>query len=232
MFLKQSTRCTDQRPLLSSTVYLALALIFTGIGGCSQDVPPCLLELPVYDAAGDRLNMSIVSVTREDDRSVDFLKATRDVRMKAMRDVLRFPEKLATGLRIEVTLSDEHRRRTVARIPLLHCEQRASLRHGQSDTGADVTISSAEAYIVGCKIDGNWWVRTMPMFGAPDYTSSALQGYIRARDGFVRIDFPMGERLIVVLGRGKELVKSFAVNVTAGRNNVLGPIDVTGSCPK
>jgi hypothetical protein len=69
------------------------------------------------------------------------------------------------------------------------------------------------------------------MFGTPD-ESAAVQGYIRQSDGVFRIFFPNGERLIVVIGRGRDPLKVFAVNVTAGSKNDIGTVDLADSCPK
>lgn len=199
--------------------------------GCAGEPPSCFLDLSVHDSAGERVKFRIVSVTREDDRKVDFLKAPDEFRMVVAGERLRFPRKAANGMGLQLTLEDARGRRIIERLPLLGCEQRATIRRGQADSGADVFISSAEGRLAGCQLAGDWWIRAVPMFGTPD-TSTATQGYVRNADGFFRVDFSSGERLIVVVGRGKEPVKVFAVNVTAGSKNNIGTVDLSGSCPK
>src|SRR5258706_10579777 len=125
---------------------------------------------------------------REGDKNLDFLTAADESRMVANGSRLYFPKKAANGLRLSLRLLDSKGRNTVARVPLLACEQQATVRFGEADSGADVINSTAEGHLVGCTLDAEWWVRTMPMFGVPE-TSAAVQGYIRKQDGFFRIDF-------------------------------------------
>lgn len=229
----------DSAPLLKEelchtecVMLLGLVLMLTASSACAQGLhPPCVLEVPVYDATGNKLDFSITAVTREDDKNVDFLKAPDDFRMTVSGNRVYFPKNLARGLRIELTLEGRKRGRLRKDVPLLACEQRVSARYGELDSGADVSISTAEGHLSGCRLDGDWWIRTMPMFGTAD-ESRAIEGYVRTTDGSFRVDFPSGERLIVVVGRDREPVKVFAVNVTAGARNNIGNVDLSGSCPK
>ena len=212
--------------------FFAVMIGLAATAGCADDPrPPCFLELPVYDPTGNQLDFRVTGVVKEGDKTADFLRTQGEFRMTVSGDRVYFPKRLANGLRVEVTLENKKGRKIIQRVPLLSCEQRTTVRYGQSDSGADVFVSTAEGRLSGCRLDGDWWVRSMPMFGTPD-DSAAMQGYVRRSDGFFRVFAPSGERLIVVVGKGKEPIKMLAVNVTAGAKNAIGVVDLSGSCPK
>lgn len=224
--LKKEARCRKRLSLL------ILAVLLAGNISCADTRrPPCVLEVPVYGPTGSRLDFRIIAVTREDDKKADFLKAPAEARMTVDGNRLYFPRGAANGLRIAITLENKGGKRTIESVPLLACEQWVTVRYAEVDSGADVFISSAEGRLSGCPLDGDWWIRTVPMFGTPD-VSKVLQGYIRRSDGFFRIHSISGERLLVVVGKDKNPVRVFAVDVTAGGKNEIGIVDLAGSCPK
>jgi hypothetical protein len=220
---------------LTCVLLLGLALVlFAGSSFAQTPRPPCTLDLSVYGPAGNKLDFGIAGVTRADDNSIDFLTAPEEFRMVVDGSRLYFPKSAVNGLQIELTLEirQGRGRRAVRTLPLLACEQQATVRYGQMDAQVleDASVSSAEGRLFGCQLDGHWWIRATPMFGTPEQ-SIALQGYVRRSDGYFRIDFSEGVRLIVVVGKEKEPVKAFAVDVTLGAKNNLGDIDLSGSCP-
>jgi len=218
--------------LLRGLGTLGAGLLLTATSGCaSEKAAGCAVQFSVYDARGTPLDFRVSAATRADNETVNLLGTSSGRGMRASGDSLYYPATAVNGLRIRATLESADGRRIKKDIPLLACQQRATVRYGQSDSGADVFISSAEGHLTGCTLKGDWWVRSMPMFGTPD-DSTAVQGYVRREDGFFRVDFPAGERLIVVVGKDKTPVKVFAVDVTAGKKNDLGKVDLSGSCPK
>jgi hypothetical protein len=69
------------------------------------------------------------------------------------------------------------------------------------------------------------------MFGGYDDPAS-YEGYVAADGAFELTSSLRGERTIFVVGRDKQPVKAFGVDVIAGGKNNAGAVDLSGSCPK
>src|ERR1043166_2733978 len=95
----------------------------------AQSLPSCYVELPVYDAIGDKHAYEIITVTPEGERALDLLttRQTKD-RVVAQRERLHFPRDFIGRAQLEITLKDKQSGRTTrTRLALMSCEQRASL---------------------------------------------------------------------------------------------------------
>ncbi|MGA2436645.1 MAG: hypothetical protein ABSG25_15325 [Bryobacteraceae bacterium] len=208
-----------------------LALFLAATGMCSDSAKlDCSVQLPAYDEIGNRIQLKITSVARDGMIHPNLLTTTGDFHMMVHGQSLDFSS-AALRHRIDVTYITPDGKKLTTRLVLMACHQRASLEYGNLDSEADVIGSTITGRITGCKLNGDWWIRAMPMFG--QCTEGLVEGYIRQADGMFQLDGNMwGDRHIIVIGKGKEPVKAFAVNVTVGGlHNDVGTIDLSGSCP-
>lgn len=220
----------DHFRVVCSTLMLLLVASPTR---AQQAAAQCSVELPVFDAQGNRLAFKITAVTPEGDGSLDLLHSSEpSYRVAISGDRLDFPRSLIGKRRIAVTLNDGRGNKIVRRIPLMACQQRNSLEHGTSDTGADVTTTTVTGRLAGCQLNDAWWIRVVPMFGGLE-DPIIHDGFIRATDGefWVTSSFE-GERHIVIIGKAKDPVKSIGVNVLKGGRNDLGTVNLGGLCPR
>ncbi len=192
----------------------------------------CVLELPVYDSVGNRLDFKVTRLSPEGNAQTNLLSTSIpgfNVRVAAER--VSFSDRSLLGRVILATLEGAGRRKVVQRVFLMQCPQRVSIRYGESEAYGDFTYVTIRGHASGCRFDGDWWVRAMPMFGAPS-SPGALEGYIQS-DGAISLSGQMsGERHIVVIGRDKQPVKTLAIDVVVGGKNAIGEVDLSSSCPK
>ena len=126
----------------------------------------CRVELAAYDASGNRVPAKIVSVVPVGG-AIDLRSAPSPEERAVVREgSMYFPSRWLRGRRIEVTLKDETGTSIRQRVALSSCEQRTSIEFGAHDTGLDVSVSSLVGKFKGCKFEGDWWVRAVPMFGS------------------------------------------------------------------
>jgi hypothetical protein len=212
---------------------LCLSWLLASCGNAAVPLPPCYVEVPLYDARGNRLSYRVVAVTPEDEKSVNLLTFPQPQdRITAVGERLYFSERWVGGRRIEITLKAGTGRTVMGRIALMGCQQRTSLEDGWLDTGLDVPTSTVRGRFTGCRIAGDWWVSAMPMFHGQE-SPMLHEGFIRS-DGVFWITSSMtGQRHIIVVGRGKSPVKAFAADVVTGGAKIeLGDIDLSAACPK
>jgi len=214
---------------------LGLALLVLGSVACAQEpLPACFVELPVYDATGNRVDFDVVSVSvgNESGKTFDLLTTEHpEVRVAARGNRVYFPKGLIGGRRYTIGLENAGGDRAVTRVALLECQQRTPVPYGVSETGADVGWSTMSGHLSGCPLVGDWWVRAMPMFGGQDLLSSST-GYLNPEDGAFWLMFDRGIRHIVIIGKGKNPVRTLGVNVLEGGKNDLGTIDLSKDCPE
>ena len=93
----------------------------------AQSLPPCYIDLPVYDATGKKYTYEISAVTLEGEMSVDFLNIRQTgYRVVARGEKLYFPRDFIGMRRLEITLADKQRgRRIRSRVALMSCQQRS-----------------------------------------------------------------------------------------------------------
>jgi hypothetical protein len=210
-----------------------LALLFGGITSGVEMPAPCFVEIPVYDATGNRLEVTVTEVSfAEGAPGIDLLTTSRqEYRVTRGKDRLYFSKRIL-GRIVELTLAVQAGMRAKKRVALMDCQQRTSLQYGELDSGADVRASSLKGRISGCQIVGDWWIRAMPMFGAHADPAS-YEGYIRPGDGSFWLTGSMrGERHIVVIGKDRQPIRAFGTDVVVGGENELGIVELGTSCPK
>ena len=219
-----------------SGLFILLAQWF-GVHSFSYEIElPCFVDLPVYDARGNRLAFNIVSAKQlEPPENVRSLG--RDIHIPENGSRLTFSKRaLQSGF--EITLKGPDNRQIKRQVELVACRQRTSLQFGELDSGGDAAGSTILGRITKCRLQGDWWVRVMPMFGAdwgnrPHGPPVCHDGHVRLTDGsFVITGAMRGERHILVVGRGRDTVKVVGIDVVAGGQNPLGDIDLTDACPK
>ncbi len=204
------------------------------LAGCSKaaPLPPCYVDVPLYDARGNRLSYKLVSVTPEGGKDADLLTfADPQYRVTPKGERLYVSKKFVGARRIEVTLKSETGSTVVARIAVMDCQQRTSLSDGRLDTELDVFASTVRGRFTGCPMAGDWWVSAMPMFHGQEYPL-LHEGYIQPDGVFWITSSMQGQRHMIVVGKGKLPVKVFAADIVIGGKNELGDIDLSASCPK
>jgi hypothetical protein len=217
----------------ASVVTLSIAYV-SGMSCVARPQSPCFAEMPVYDAAGNRVPFNIVEVTLEEDKTVNFLASKyREYGVEVRGSTLYFSKALIGRKPIEVTLENPQGRRLKRRLVLLGCELRTSVQYGQLDSGADVGWSTIIGRISGCNLTGDWWVRATPMFGGLDDIGRSFEGYVRSSDGTFSLHSSIrGERYIIAIGKDKQPVKAVGTNVIVGGRNDVGVVDLKGLCPE
>ncbi len=207
------------------------------MGSAPHASPPrlgCVLEVPVYDPHGSRLRFRVNRVAvRDGNMTRDLLgKQVDGIYTTASGDRVFFSTDRIVGKRaIEVSLEGPNGTRISSHVLVTACRQRRSLSFGQSDSGLDVAFVPLRGRLVGCSYAGDWWVRTMTMFGGHDGTT-AEDGYVE-KDGTFTVEVaPLGVRRILVIGRGGQPVRSIGVDVTVGQSIDVGLINLTGACPQ
>ncbi len=194
---------------------------------------PCVLEVPVYDPFGTRLAFAVVGVTLADNRKIDLLAAKVDGMATVVRGekVLFSSRRIVGGAAIEVTLQGPRGARISDRMVITDCRLRRSLVYGQADRGLDVWRTLVTGRLVGCRLEGDWWVSALPMFGGHQGVQK-VDGHIEV-DGTFRLGLgTWGVRHVVLVGKDKHPVRAFGIDVVVGKDVDIGVIDLRGSCPK
>lgn len=234
--LFRPSRVVRMRMPLAIIGLLAAAGYSCGGTPSSSDEPlPCVVEIPVYSATGERLPFSVAHVTPEGAEGphyVDMLATAIDgIKVTAMGDKVLFWSRRIVGARaIKITLTGPKGAQTSTTVTVTQCRQRTSLTYGQSDLGFDVAGMYATGQLAGCAFSGDWWVRGLPMFGGGG--SHAIRDALVRRDGHFVIALPSnGVRHLFIIGKGKQPVRVIAMNMTIGERNDLGRIELGGFCP-
>jgi len=218
---------------------LGVMTIFTRLLFAASSTLPCFVELPLYDAQGNRLAFEVVNVRAlELPEKGDLLKSRGPHRMVWKDNRLYFSQGIPiTGLELTLDGGRDTRGRSVRfirKIELFGCQQRTSLQHGNREAGVDVSATVVKGRIYGCPLDDAWWIRALPMYGTQDRPTVVYDGYLRKSDGYFEIKASMrGERHIVIVGRGRDPITSIGVDVVeGGTNNDVGNVNLRGKCPK
>lgn len=207
-----------------------------GLGGAVLIEEPrsgCVLEMPVYDPSGNRLSFHVTRVVvRSGNTTTELLgKKVDGISTNASGDRIMFSSDRIVGKRaIEVTLQGPGRTRLTSDVFVTSCRQRHSLVSGESDLGLDVAFVPIRGRLSGCKYAGDWWVRSVTMFGGQERTT-VEDGYV-AEDGTFTVQVsPNGVRRILIIGKGSIPVKSIGVDVAVSKSVNIGSLDLTGGCP-
>jgi hypothetical protein len=195
--------------------------------------PECFVELPVFDAVGNRVPFEIVDV-RADEVGPSLLGATsKEPRATVEGERLYFPKSWLARSLFHITLRARNGRSFKTPIELSSCEQRTSLETGETDTGYDAGVSRINGRISGCQVDKDWWVRAMPMFGGQNRLA-VYEGVVRSADNSFSISASLrGERHILVIGRTKQPLLAVGVDATSGGATTdIGVLDMSKVCQK
>ena len=171
---------------------LAEMTIFTGLLSAASSTLPCFVDLPLYDAQGNRLAFAVVKVTAlEPPEKGDLLKSSGPHRMVWKDNRLYFSQGIpVTGLELTLDGGRDGQGRSmrfIRKIELFACQQRTSLQHGNREAGVDVSGTVIKGRIYGCPLDDAWWIRALPMYGAQDRPTVVYDGYLRKSDGSFEI---------------------------------------------
>lgn len=209
-------------------VRLLLGVLAASAYACAQSA--CVVEIPVYDTSGNKLEFNVTAVAPQDRRDVNLL-SLRPNAVRSVGDRISFSDRTLLRRVLVVTLENARGAKITQPVFLMQCPQRTSIRFGSSEAPGDVEFDTMRGRLSGCRFVGDWWVRAMPMFGAST-SPAALEGYIQPDGSFSLSGQMAGERHLVVFGKDKQPVLAIGVNVTVGRANEVGTLDLTGHCPK
>src|SRR5260221_8784459 len=227
VFNTSSTQCLSIKSIV-------LVLLMSACAAHSDEPPPpCILEIPVYSPLGDRLPFKVTRLSIKDgDGKIDLLgKKTDGMAITSKGDRVFFSyDRIVGASRIEITLEGPDGARITSEMIVTACRLRRSLFFGQSELGIDVSSVSIRGRLSGCQFGGDWWIRAMPMFGG--HFGAALEdGYVEVDGSFWLRVGAVGVRRLVVVGKGNQPVRVIGVDITVGKENYLGTVDLTGLCP-
>ncbi|MDX2180337.1 MAG: hypothetical protein SFV18_12155 [Bryobacteraceae bacterium] len=209
-----------------------LVLLFLS-AKCQGEKPntPCFIDVPVYDPFGERLPFRVVRVSPENAKHMNLLRTRIDgIQVTSIGSRVVFPAKPILGAEVKTTLEDAKKRRLTTRFVVTDCHMRRSQVYRSSDNGFDVSSIPVKGRLSGCRFTGDWWVRVLPMFGGPDHVIAA-DGYVHENGALELAVETLGVRRILIVGKGKEALRTIAFNTTSGKNSDVGMIDLRGACP-
>ena len=189
----------------------------------------CPIDLPVYDPAGQMIPFTVTRVAPEHRSEMNLLESQPRL-FDNTKGRLLLLDKTLLGRAVIVTLENAEHKTITNRIVLMQCPQRVSLRFGVAEGYGDLEFQRIQGRLTGCQF-GDWWIRALPMFGASS-PPAAIEGFIREDGTFSMSGAMSGERHIIVVGRGKEPIRAFGLNVNASRLNDAGSVDVSNGCRK
>lgn len=193
---------------------------------------PCSVEFPAYDANGERIEIVVVSAKQLGRSGPDLLKSTGPIRARAVNGRLEIPKEFVGSIALDLRLMKADGVVFSRQVEIGDCQQRSSVQHGTNDSGVDVLGTKITGTLAGCRLTDQWWIRLLPMFGQSD-PAPIHDANIRASDGrFWLTGSLRGERMILVVGKGKDPVKALGVTVVRGRDSDVGVINIAGGCPK
>jgi len=226
VFPHSNMRLTATLRLLS---FVLLALVVRGEGPSE----PCVLDVPVYGPTGSKLAFKITRVAGDGNPNANLLSVHGDgIKFGAAGDRLLFPKALL-GRSIVITLEGKGTKGGIItrKVPLFACRQRTSSRWGLNQALGDFSSLAIRGRLSGRTFSGDWWIRSMPMFGAQDY-QAVYDGFVQSDGSFWLTGSMAGERLLVVVGKSREPVKTVGVDVAEGKPIDMGAVDLSGHCPK
>lgn len=215
-------------------VILVPILLHPAICEAQEPPAPCIVDVPVYGPSGDLLLFRVTRVTAKEDPATNVL-SLKGAGVKTTRDGrgVIFSSDRIVSREIEITLKDPKGVTVITHFVVTSCRLRRSIFHGQLETGADVSGTGVTGRLSGCKFDGDWWVRAIPMFGGNDGIggSNAVDGYVNSDGSFWLFLGDYGVRHAMIIGRGKSPLKVIAFDLTTGKHTDLGSVDLKGLCP-
>lgn len=219
-----------------------MASLLTALSTCATTPPrKCFIEFAVHGPLGDQLSGFRVTSAES------IIRETDEERLGLQYDPIR---RIAVGNRLYADEVDYHDTLavTLERVPdesvvkLVNgheCEQYESVFFGERASGSHEYASWFErrGRLVGCALDDDWWIRSSPLLRAAVEPGPPVgdthDAYLEPSSGDFTIRARHGVRHIFVVGRGKDPVRVFTVNLDAGSDAPvdLGEYDLSDSCP-
>jgi len=110
----------------------------------------------------------------------------------------------------------------------------ATIVHGNCQDAFSLHVTSGKpsgagiikGTLSGCEINGNWWIRAMPLAGHQN-DELPLDAYVEVRTGRFRFEpVPQSGVFLLFIGRGTSVLKT----VVAERGAEVGRINMSGKC--
>lgn len=192
----------------------------------------CEAYLPVYGAAGDLLPSRVTGVFATNNPKAANLLFERRIKITVRGNKLDFPaEAVDRSIFIDIELVG--RRYVIERSILFlgACQMLRSYQIGILNAGiGDSSSESVSGRLIGCTDYTGWWIRAVPMFG--ELKNELFEGRVLTDGRFIVFGNTDGRRFALMIGKGKEIIKSIGVNIVAVGVNKTGDIDVSGLCPR
>lgn len=219
----------------SATRSAVVGLLVTGCSYGQAVLPECFVEFAVYDPVGERLGpFQVISVELVEEgafRGTELLESGPvGSRPVADQERLYFRREMIDAAPLVVRLEGQRWQYAYKRIRLTTCRQHESIFDGEIGYEiADILGFELYGRLSGCQFEGDWWVRSEPLFdGAYPYESR-----VDSSTGRFTIEARRGVRHLIVVGKGKHPIKAFAANYDGRRAGVdLGEFDVSRWCPE
>lgn len=219
-------------------IRIAVLICVTSAGMFGQDaLPECFVEFSAYDALGERLRPVLVAETFSIGRTAfDVGPSLLERDEHGIQAIVRgrrlyFPRALIgpSPLRVSVRHAASGRSSDKV-IALTACRAHETISMGEVTWElGDLVGFTFNSRLHGCRVDGDWWVRAEPLFGWTD----AYESTVEPTDGSFTIVSRFGVRHLIVVGRGRDIVKVFARNLDPTQPKVdPGYFDVGDSCPE
>lgn len=191
-------------------------------------LPECFVEITVYDEAGQRIDSFRITAVRhwKEDPGIWWEEpAPEGIRLAQGRGLYFRRELLEPPSPISILIETQPQLRGGwMRAVLSACRQQESMALPVAEDWG-----RGRGRLIGCKFDDRWWVRNESLLGA----TMPHQDAVEPSTGEFSVLAMMWNRQLVVVGRGRDPVKAFAVNIPLGiREPPLGDFDVSDSCPE
>ena len=191
----------------------------------------CEAETAVYSVLGARLPFTVTSVTLAAHPEVELMNRRVDGMLtNSQGSRIRFSERhLVGGPEVDVVLSGPGNGRVKLRTMLPACGSRLSVFDEKGIVSQELSEMHVKGRLSGCDLfRGDWWIMMTPMFGRVHPLRP--EAVIEATGHFRLLLQPFPARHHVLVGKGKDLVKAFAVDVASTREMDLGEVQL-GKCP-
>lgn len=226
-------------PLWWPPLIAGVVLLFGARLCCSQDLPDhprdcvTIVDVPVYDAAGNRIPWTVEHVAptqylERDSKDPGWL-ASQGFRPRVSGNQISGLPAGQYAIRLRGP-NGQMVRRTIT--VFYACKQRAAqvvdLSAPEGSIG-DSAHGAVKGRFTNCRFSGDWWVRLVQMHGNSE---PSFEGVINSAGEFEIPGYFRPARYMLVLGFGKEPLFVTGVNL---RNNgdviSLAPMDAGRVCP-
>lgn len=233
LLIPNQISCSKVKPIIRLTRWaspvLLLALCLPAHARAAQE--NCIIDFPVYDSFGARLEFKVSRVSPEGNANTNVLSAKPTI-MTSKGNQVFFSDRRLVGRTLVVLLEGPKGAQITTRTVITACRLRHSLFFGKSDAGPDVDGIAVNGRLSGCRFVGDWWVRAVPIFGGHEgWGDYAVDGFVESDGSFTLVLGPLGVRRLLIVGQGKDPIKVVAIDVTQGKMANAGAIDLSKDCP-